>query len=533
MPVVLWQIWRFIVPALHAKEKRYAIPFILTSIALFFLGALLAYLTLGKALEFLISWSGSDVGALFEVDRYVRLVGLMVAAFGIGFQFPVLLVFLQLVGVITPQQLIKSWRYALIGIVVVAAVITPSGDPISLAALAVPMTILYFLSLPRRAPVPAAQATPTRRRLRDWAPMTERPDRAEIVGGYPFPLDHFQLEALDALDAGRHVVVAAPTGSGKTVVAEYGIETTRRDGRRSFYTAPMKALSNQKFRDLRERYGVGRVGLLTGDNAIDGEAPVVVMTTEVLRNMIYAGSSALDDLGLVVLDEVHFLQDTYRGPVWEEVIIHLPPHVRLICLSATVSNTAELAAWIETVRGPTDTGRRAAPSDPARRLLPRRRPHQRPDPPAGDVRRRPPQPRRHPPRRVGRAPQPGRPSGPQRPSRAGQRQARAVRAGAGGDRRAARGTPAAAGDRVHLQSQPVRRGGPLVPGRRTAPDHRGRAPADPQHRRHPAGRSRRRGPRGARLRPVRRPSWRPASPPTTPAWCRRSRRPSRPASSRG
>jgi sec-independent protein translocase protein TatC len=146
MPVVLWQIWRFIVPAMHAKEKRYAIPFILTSIALFFLGALLAYLTLGKALEFLISWSGSDVGALFGVDRYVRLVGLMVAAFGIGFQFPVLLVFLQLVGVITPQQLIRSWRYALIAIVFVAAVITPSGDPISLAALAVPMTILYFIS---------------------------------------------------------------------------------------------------------------------------------------------------------------------------------------------------------------------------------------------------------------------------------------------------------------------------------------------------------------------------------------------------
>jgi ATP-dependent RNA helicase HelY len=177
--------------------------------------------------------------------------------------------------------------------------------------------------------------------------------RAEIVGGYPFPLDRFQLEALDALDAGHHVVVAAPTGSGKTVVAEYGIEVTRRAGQRAFYTAPLKALSNQKFRDLRERYGTGSVGLLTGDNAIDGEAPVVVMTTEVLRNMIYAGSSALDDLGLVVLDEVHFLQDTYRGPVWEEVIVHLPGHVRLVCLSATVSNTTELAAWIQTVRGPT------------------------------------------------------------------------------------------------------------------------------------------------------------------------------------
>jgi ATP-dependent RNA helicase HelY len=177
--------------------------------------------------------------------------------------------------------------------------------------------------------------------------------RAAIIGGYPFPLDRFQLDALDALDAGHHVVVAAPTGSGKTVVAEYGIEVTRRAGRRAFYTAPLKALSNQKFRDLRERYGPGNVGLLTGDNAIDGDATVVVMTTEVLRNMIYAGSSAIDDLGLVVLDEVHFLQDTYRGPVWEEVIVHLPPHVQLVCLSATVSNTAELAAWIETVRGPT------------------------------------------------------------------------------------------------------------------------------------------------------------------------------------
>ena len=177
--------------------------------------------------------------------------------------------------------------------------------------------------------------------------------RAAIVAWYPFTLDHFQLEAIDALDAGHHVVVAAPTGSGKTVVAEYGIESTRRAGRRSFYTAPLKALSNQKYRDLTARYGQGNVGLLTGDNAIDGDAPVVVMTTEVLRNMIYAGSSALDDLGLVVLDEVHFLQDTYRGPVWEEVIVHLPRHVQLVCLSATVSNTTELAAWIQTVRGPT------------------------------------------------------------------------------------------------------------------------------------------------------------------------------------
>ena len=204
------------------------------------------------------------------------------------------------------------------------------------------------------------------------ATVRRRPDRAEIVGSYPFALDHFQLEAIDALDAGHHVVVAAPTGSGKTVVAEYGIETTRRDGRRAFYTAPLKALSNQKFRDLSERYGAGSVGLLTGDNAINGDAPIVVMTTEVLRNMIYAGSPALDDLGLVVLDEVHFLQDTYRGPVWEEVIVHLPAHVRLVCLSATVSNTGGAGGVDPDRPRPDDAGRRAAPAGAPRRLLPRR-----------------------------------------------------------------------------------------------------------------------------------------------------------------
>src|SRR4051812_3155604 len=168
--------------------------------------------------------------------------------------------------------------------------------------------------------------------------MAPRPDRSELVAHYDFPLDRFQLEAMDALDDGQSVLVAAPTGSGKTVVAEYGIEAALRAGRRAFYTAPIKALSNQKFHDLVGRYGPDRVGLLTGDNAINGDAPVVVMTTEVLRNMIYGRSHALEDLALVVLDEVHFLQDTYRGPVWEEVIIHLPQHVQLVCLSATVSN---------------------------------------------------------------------------------------------------------------------------------------------------------------------------------------------------
>jgi ATP-dependent RNA helicase HelY len=182
--------------------------------------------------------------------------------------------------------------------------------------------------------------------------VTARPFRDEIVGRYAFELDRFQLDSVDAFDAGQHVIVAAPTGSGKTVVAEYGIEAMLRTGRRAFYTAPIKALSNQKYRDLCALHGDERIGLLTGDSVINGDAQVVVMTTEVLRNMIYAGRD-LADLGTVVLDEVHFLQDAYRGPVWEEVIIHLPPHVQLICLSATVSNADDLGEWITTVRGPT------------------------------------------------------------------------------------------------------------------------------------------------------------------------------------
>jgi sec-independent protein translocase protein TatC len=147
LPVIMWQVWRFIVPALHSKEKRYAIPFVLSSVLLFLLGGFLAYTTLERALEFLISWSGSDVEQAFQVSRYVRLVGLMVAAFGAGFLFPVLLVFLQLVGVLTPKTLLGAWRFAIVGVFVLAAVITPSGDPISLLALSIPMVLLYFLSI--------------------------------------------------------------------------------------------------------------------------------------------------------------------------------------------------------------------------------------------------------------------------------------------------------------------------------------------------------------------------------------------------
>jgi len=169
----------------------------------------------------------------------------------------------------------------------------------------------------------------------------------------PFPLDPFQHEALDALDAGRSVLVAAPTGAGKTLVAEYAVATALDEGRKVFYTTPLKALSNQKYGDFVRLHGAAQVGLLTGDNSVNGEAPLVVMTTEVLRNMIYAGSPTLRGLRYVVLDEVHYLQNPYRGAVWEEVIIHLPLDVDLVCLSATVSNAEEVATWIQTVRGET------------------------------------------------------------------------------------------------------------------------------------------------------------------------------------
>ncbi len=170
---------------------------------------------------------------------------------------------------------------------------------------------------------------------------------------YPFPLDGFQVEAIEALDRGSSVLVAAPTGSGKTVVAEFAIEQALAEGRKCFYTTPLKALSNQKFGDLVAQHGPDRVGLLTGDNTINGEAPVVVMTTEVLRNMLYERSDTLQGLRSVVMDEVHYLQDPYRGAVWEEVLIHLPMSVSVVCLSATISNAEEFGEWIQTLRGET------------------------------------------------------------------------------------------------------------------------------------------------------------------------------------
>lgn len=180
-------------------------------------------------------------------------------------------------------------------------------------------------------------------------------DLQEFQERLQYPLDDFQLAACASLDRGQSVLVAAPTGAGKTTIAEFAIWLARaRDQGRVFYTAPIKALSNQKFNELRAAYGDDEVGLLTGDTNVRGDAPITVMTTEVLRNMIYEGSKDLDDLSYVILDEVHYLADRFRGAVWEEVILHLPAHVKLVSLSATVSNAEEFGDWLHTVRGNTE-----------------------------------------------------------------------------------------------------------------------------------------------------------------------------------
>ena len=203
------------------------------------------------------------------------------------------------------------------------------------------------------SPSPPASPSPAERYARSRE-RSRQPSLTAFTREYPFQLDTFQLQACAALEAGSGVLVAAPTGSGKTVVGEFAIHLALERGVKCFYTTPIKALSNQKFAELSERHGADQVGLLTGDNSINGEAPVVVMTTEVLRNMLYAGSGTLHSLGYVVMDEVHYLADRFRGAVWEEVIIHLPQQVTVAALSATVSNAEEFGAWLSTVRGSTE-----------------------------------------------------------------------------------------------------------------------------------------------------------------------------------
>ena len=183
--------------------------------------------------------------------------------------------------------------------------------------------------------------------------MSDAAYRSAFVHSLAFGLDRFQEEAIDAVDQHVNVLVSAPTGSGKTLIANYAVGRILERGERAFYTTPLKALSNQKYGELCGLFGAQRVGLLTGDISLNASADVVVMTTEVLRNMLLTESHHLDKLGLVVLDEVHYLQDPFRGGVWEEVIILTPPAVRFVALSATISNASFIGEWFAEVRGPT------------------------------------------------------------------------------------------------------------------------------------------------------------------------------------
>jgi len=180
------------------------------------------------------------------------------------------------------------------------------------------------------------------------------PKTRKFAEGFPFELDQFQIDACHAIESGKGVLVAAPTGAGKTIVGEFAVDLVINSSGKCFYTTPIKALSNQKFAELTEKYGESKVGLLTGDTSINSEAQIVVMTTEILRNMIYANSTTIDELKYVVMDEVHYLADKFRGAVWEEILIHLSEAVQIISLSATVSNAEEFGEWLQTVRGDTE-----------------------------------------------------------------------------------------------------------------------------------------------------------------------------------
>jgi ATP-dependent RNA helicase HelY len=184
--------------------------------------------------------------------------------------------------------------------------------------------------------------------------LSSYPKLKKFSAGLSFELDSFQIAACHSLEDGKGVLVAAPTGAGKTIVGEFAVELAVQSGSKCFYTTPIKALSNQKYSELVARYGEAKVGLLTGDTSINSEADIVIMTTEVLRNMIYANSQTISRLKYVVMDEVHYLADKFRGAVWEEILIHLPDSVQVVSLSATVSNAEEFGEWLQTVRGETE-----------------------------------------------------------------------------------------------------------------------------------------------------------------------------------
>src|SRR5690625_2903277 len=170
-------------------------------------------------------------------------------------------------------------------------------------------------------------------------------------------LDRFQVDAIQGIEAGESVLVSAPTGTGKTLIADFLIEKTHRAGKRAIYTAPIKALSNQKFKEFKRHLGEENVGILTGDVVIQPEAPILIMTTEIFRNLLHTDPERLSDVAYVIFDEVHYIDDPARGSVWEESLIFMPPTMRFLGLSATIPNVDELGEWVSGVQGNPEIGR--------------------------------------------------------------------------------------------------------------------------------------------------------------------------------
>ena len=344
-PIILFQIWRFVTPGLKASERRYAIPFVASAFVLFLLGAATAYITLPHALGWLKSVGGPNLQAIYDPIPYLGLILLMMTIFGLTFEFPVVLVSLELArrrDAGAPAPLLALGGHHHRG---GRRRLHPELGPLLHARARRPAHRL-LLPLHRHREAARALTAP------QW-PVPATAGAAEFEADLPFALDDFQHEAFHALDSGHSVLVSAPTGSGKTLVAAYAVHRALSAHGKAFYTTPLKALSNQKYGELVASYGEDHVGLLTGDTTLRPRAPVVVMTTEVLRNMLLAGSDLLEGLHTVVLDEVHFIQDPYRGGVWEEVLVLCPAEVRFVCLSATVNNADELGGWLRSVRGDT------------------------------------------------------------------------------------------------------------------------------------------------------------------------------------
>ena len=335
-PVILYQLWAFITPALTSREKKWAFPIVGALVLLLVTGVLFGYWTLPRGLEFLLDLL-PDVENNLRLGDYYSFVLRFLLAFGIAFLYPVFLV---------------CGRRCRCG------QLRTAGERSALGRAGGRHRGGTDHPKWRRAD-PDVPLGSTLFDVRDH--LLAGPTRAQEVsdplkafwGRVGFEPDAFQVDAANTIRDGMSVVVTAPTGSGKTLIAEAAIHLSLEEGRRAFYTTPIKALSNQKFADLAQQHGADRVGLLTGDNVVNPGGRVIVATLEVLRNMIYADPSQLDDVGVVILDEAHYLQDRSRGAGWEEVIIHCPSHVQFVCLSATISNNAQFADWVGERRGPT------------------------------------------------------------------------------------------------------------------------------------------------------------------------------------